>query len=299
MHYQALGPALFSFLPRLFGKRTVVTVQGLDWQRKKWGWAASRALRAGEWAAAHLPDTTIVVSQALERHFQEKHGKRTRRSRTAPCCASAARPATFWTGARPRRVRPLSRALLAGEKLRSADSRLRTDQLADETGARRRLQSQRGLCPRSGRRHQSSRIRFLDWVSGDAFEELLTNAALFVLPSDLEGLSLALLDAMGAGVCVLTSDIPENREVVDGVGFTFRAGDASDLERMLQLLMADSELRARSGAACRQRVAEQYLWPEITTRLEQLYLGLLGTRSSAVEMAVAEEKQVAAAAPAD
>ena len=51
-------------------------------------------------------------------------------------------------------------------------------------------------------------------------DELLTNAMLFVLPSDLEGLSLALLDAMGAGVCVLASDIPENREVVDGSGFT-------------------------------------------------------------------------------
>jgi glycosyltransferase involved in cell wall biosynthesis len=62
----------------------------------------------------------------------------------------------------------------------------------------------------------------LDWTSGEALDELLTNAMLFVLPSDLEGLSLALLDAMGAGLCVLTSNVPENREVVDGAGFTFR-----------------------------------------------------------------------------
>ena len=47
---------------------------------------------------------------------------------------------------------------------------------------------------------------------------------LFVLPSDLEGLSLALLDAMGAGLCVLASDIPENREAVEDAGFTFRQG---------------------------------------------------------------------------
>ena len=67
------------------------------------------------------------------------------------------------------------------------------------------------------RRHESDRIRFLPWVSGEDLDELLSNAALFVLPSDLEGLSLALLDAMAAGVCVLTSDIPENSEVVDGV----------------------------------------------------------------------------------
>jgi glycosyltransferase involved in cell wall biosynthesis len=71
------------------------------------------------------------------------------------------------------------------------------------------------------RKHASDRIIFLDWLSGDALAEVLTNAALFVLPSDLEGLSLSLLDAMGAGVCVLASDTPENKEAIADTGFTF------------------------------------------------------------------------------
>jgi hypothetical protein len=50
--------------------------------------------------------------------------------------------------------------------------------------------------------HAGERIKRQDWVSGEALDELLTNAMVFVLPSDLEGLSLALLDAMGAGLCV-------------------------------------------------------------------------------------------------
>jgi glycosyltransferase involved in cell wall biosynthesis len=75
------------------------------------------------------------------------------------------------------------------------------------------------------RAHASDRIRILDRVSGETLDELLTNAMIFVLPSDLEGLSLALLDAMGAGLCVLTSDVPENREVVDGAGFTFQRAE--------------------------------------------------------------------------
>src|SRR5438132_5862840 len=79
------------------------------------------------------------------------------------------------------------------------------------------------------RTHASERIKLLDWVSGETLDELLTNAMIFVLPSDLEGLSLALLNAINTGLCVLTSDVPENREVVEGAGFTFERGDSADL----------------------------------------------------------------------
>ena len=101
-------------------------------------------------------------------------------------------------------------------------------------------------------------------------EELLSHAAVFVLPSEIEGLSLALLDAMAAGVCVLTSDIPENREVVDGAGFTFQRGDAADLERMLDVLVHDPELRRQAAIRERERVQSHYLWPEIARSIAAL-----------------------------
>jgi len=83
---------------------------------------------------------------------------------------------------------------------------------------------------------------------------------LFTLPSDLEGLSLALLDAMGTGVCTLTSDIPENRELVDDAGFTFRHSDVQDLERMLRLLITQPEGRKAAAKAAKERIRERYLW---------------------------------------
>ncbi len=129
---------------------------------------------------------------------------------------------------------------------------------------------------KSLRRHESDRIRFLPWIAGTDLEELLSNAALFVLPSDLEGLSLALLDAMAAGVCVLTSDIPENNEVVEGAGFTFHCGDQADLARMLDLLVHNPDLRRQSGARERERIQHQYLWPEIARSIEKAYYNVLG-----------------------
>ena len=116
--------------------------------------------------------------------------------------------------------------------------------------------------------------RHLVLVTGRELEELLTNALLFVLPSDMEGLSLALLDAMGSGVCVLTSDIPENCEVVCDAGFTFKQGDVGDLEQMLRLLLSHPTMREAAADAARKRVNERYLWGGIAGQIEQSYLKL-------------------------
>jgi glycosyltransferase involved in cell wall biosynthesis len=124
------------------------------------------------------------------------------------------------------------------------------------------------------RRHQSDRVRILDWVSGEALDERLTNAMLFVLPSDLENLSLALLHAMGAGVCVLASDIPENRELVDGTAFTFRHGDRDDLERMLRLLISEPGVRKAAADKTRERVWEHYMWGRVAGEIEGNYPAL-------------------------
>ena len=276
VHYHTLGPALFSFLPRLVGKKTAVTVQGLDWQRKKWGNLASAVLRVGEQAAAKLPDTTMVVSRTLQSHFRNRHSKETTYIPNGAELRSR-RPATRileWG------IEPGNYVLFLGrfspEKnchlLVEAYERLNTStQLVLAGGS-----NCNDLYSRQLKLHASDRIRLLDYVSGDAFEELLTNAMLFVLPSDLEGLSLALLEAMGAGLCVLASDIPENRELMEGAGFTFKHGDSADLERMLGLLITADSLREAAGRAAKKRIQTQYLWSNITEEIEQAYLKMMG-----------------------
>src|ERR1700691_1832170 len=132
------------------------------------------------------------------------------------------------------------------------------------------------------RSHANERIRILDWVSGKALDELLTNAMLFVMPSDLEGLSLALLDAMGAGLCVLTSDVAENREAVDDTGFTFRRGDAADLADRLRFLIANPAVREAAGQAAKRRIREHYQWPKIAAEVERVYFETIGWELAAM-----------------
>jgi glycosyltransferase involved in cell wall biosynthesis len=118
----------------------------------------------------------------------------------------------------------------------------------------------------------------MGWVSGEDLDELLSNAMIFVLPSDMEGLSLALLDAMGAGLCVLASNVPENSEAVDGAGFTFLAGDVNDLSDRLRFLIANPAIREAAGKAARKRVEEEYQWDKISRDIEQAYFEVLGLK---------------------
>ena len=280
VHYHALGPALFSGFPRWSGKKTMVTVQGLDWQRGKWGRLASFMLRLGEFASAKFPNGTMVVSRTLYRYYREKLGVD---SFYVP------NGATLRKKRKPLRIHdwgltPGSYVLFLGrlspEKgchvLVEAFERLKTDVKLVLAGA----SSYCDDYSRELQTHASGRIKILNWVSGDTLDELLTNAMLFVLPSDMEGLSLALLDAMGAGLCVLASDVPENREAVMDAGFTFRRGDAADLADRLSFLIANPAVREAAGRAAKTRILEYYLWPKIAAEIERAYFQVLGWESA-------------------
>jgi glycosyltransferase involved in cell wall biosynthesis len=275
VHYHTLGPSLFSFLPRLFGKKTVVTVQGLDWQRKKWSWIARKVLKLGEWASARWPNRTLVVSRTLQKHYLAHHSKRTsytpngtqlRKRRCGPYLEKFGLDPdgyVLYLG----RFSPEKNCDLLIQAFEKAETPLKLVLAGGSSHTEKYVARLR--------EHESDQIRFLDWLSGDALEEVLTNAALFVLPSDLEGLSLALLDAMGAGVCVLASDVPENCEVIEDTGFVFKRGDVPDLRRMLTLLLSDARLREIAGGSAQQRVRQHYLWESVAKEIAAVYADLM------------------------
>ncbi len=279
VHYHTLGPALFSLIPRTFGAKTVVTVQGLDWQRKKWGRMASVVLRLGERASARFPNETMVVSRTLQKRYLELHGKETRyvpnggvrRERKEP------RQILEWG------LEPGKYVLFLGRFSPEKGCHLLVDAFERvETDAKLVMAGASSYCDeysRELRQHAGERIRMLEWVSGETLDELLTNAMIFVLPSDMEGLSLALLDAMAAGLCVLASDVPENCEAVEGAGHLFRCGDAEDLAERLRFLVANPAVREAAGKAAAERVREQYQWQEISESIERAYLEICGRKA--------------------
>ncbi len=274
-HYHALGPATLAFVPRALGKTVVVTVHGLDWQREKWGAVASAYLRLGEWAAARLATRTVVVSRELQRYFARRYRRRTT---YIPNAVSAPGPVDL--------------AALEPYGLQAGRYLLTVGRLVPEKGIHLLLEAYRDVATDlplvvvgddpHGRYLErlkveaDDRVRFVGYVYGPPLAAFFAGSYLYVQPSTLEGLSIALLEAMSYGAGVLASDIPPNVEALAGAGFYFPSGDVAALrERLRDLIASPDDIKAKGGEAAR-RVAELYSWEEVARRTAAVYEAALG-----------------------
>jgi glycosyltransferase involved in cell wall biosynthesis len=275
VHFHALGPALLSILPRLVGKRTVVTIHGLDWRTAKWGTAARGLLKVGEWASVRFPDATIVVSRSLEEYFRQRHGRQV---------------ACIPNGVNIRQ--PRERKALSSIGLGSAPYILFVSRLIPGKGldclvrAFNRVKSDRSLVIAGDAPYDRSYVEslkiiaeknviFPGFVTGPLLEELFSNADLYVHPAPAEGLSMSVLEAMSYANCVLASDIPPNRELLGDNGFYFRPGDVRHLGEMMTRLMAHRPMAREKGLRARELVRRNYNWERIVDRIERVYDNIL------------------------
>lgn len=274
IHYHAIGSALLIPLAKLGRRKTVVTIQGLDWKRAKWGRMARAVLRTSEWCAVRLPDRSIVVSEVLRSYLEGVHGGDVL---YIPNGVDEPRPVSS-EPLRRLALRPGSYVLFMGrlspekkcEQLIDAFNQLPTDFELVLAGSGRDHDYVQMLRARA-----NGRVRFPGYVAGETQAALVQHAGLFVLPSSIEGLSLALLEAMAAGVPALVSDIPENVEAVGPCGATFRVGDVGHLRDVMQELLGSEERRRRMGECGRERARREYSWERVAAEMAAVYRTLL------------------------
>jgi glycosyltransferase involved in cell wall biosynthesis len=278
VHYHALGPGLLSGLPRLLpSTRTVVTVHGLDWQREKWGPLASSVLKIGERASVMLPDQTIVVSKALQTYYRQRYDRHTHyipNGITEPGSGQVellkglgvTRKYILFVG---RLVPEKGCHLLCEAYGRLPDDVRREYQLviAGDAGfTEGYVRDLKSVSP--------PETLFTGYVQGDNLDSLYANADMVVLPSTLEGLSIALLEGMSHGRCCLVSDIPPNREAAADCAPFFRSGESDDLLQALIRLLADPAQRADFAQRARKHVLENYSWTETVQQTLKVYRDL-------------------------
>jgi glycosyltransferase involved in cell wall biosynthesis len=131
------------------------------------------------------------------------------------------------------------------------------------------------------RRAAGDNVRFLGNVDHDTMDELYSNCYAYVLPSVMEGLSVGLLEALSYGSCIISTDIPENLEVIGTAGLTFPPGDVIALRSRLQKILDSPDLVLEYRRLALARAKAQPDWDEVARRTEELYYGLLNRETFA------------------
>jgi len=274
LHFHAEGPCALLPLAKLFGKRCVATIHGLDWQRGKWGGFATRFLKFGERCAAKYADEIIVLSENVRKYFLDTYGRETHfipNGIDAPApCGSAVIEEKY-------ALKKDGYLLFLG--------RIVPEKCVDMlVRAYRALDTEMPLVIAGGASHTSdyeaevhalaagdSRIIFTGFVQGEVLEQLYANAYIYILPSDLEGMPISLLEAMSYGNCCLTSDIPECTEVCGDYAVSFKKGDEGDLKAQLERLLNEPETVARLKSAAQAYICSRYSWDDVTEKTLALY----------------------------
>lgn len=275
IHYHAEGPCAMLWLPKLFGKRVVATIHGLDWQRAKWGNFASKVLKFGEWIASRYADEIIVLSNNTQRYFAETYGRNTRyipNGINRPKLMGNQEIKEKWELEKDGYILFLARIVpeKGAHYLIDAYKRIKTDKkLVIAGGSSHSMEYYMELKKMA---EDCAGIIFTDFVGGKVLEELYSNAYIFVLPSDVEGMAISLLEAMSYGNCCLVSDIPENTEVIEDKALVFAKSNVEDLGRKLNELCVNPEKVYGYKREAANFICDKYNWDCVTDRTIEVYL---------------------------
>ena len=274
IHFHAEGPCTMIWLPKLFGIHTVATIHGLDWQRSKWGNFASHVLKFGEKMAAKYADEVIVLSKNMQTYFKETYGRDT----------------VFIPNGINKPEKKEVQEIKERFGLEKDGYILFLARLVPEKGihylieAFEQIKTDKKLVIAGGSSHsyeymekihkmaeKDSRILMPGFVAGRALEELYSNAYFFVLPSDVEGMAVSLLEAMSYGNCCVISDIEENTEVVGDKAVWFRKGDSGDLKIKMQELFENPDMVERYRQESSDYICSKHDWDKVVQQTIDLY----------------------------
>jgi len=269
--------SLACVVPRLRGVKVAINVDGIERRRRKWNRIGKTYYRVGEWGAVTIPHAVVADAEVVAAYFRARY-------RANPVVIPyggdpppVASPAILdrWQLAPGRyvlyvsRLEPENNADVVIRAFRGLDTSLRLAVVGDAPYAEAYKQTLRDLAA------ADPRIVFTGYQFGDAYHALQQHAACYVQATEVGGTHPALVEAMGAGHCVIANATPENLEVIGDAGFSYRKNDSDDLRAQLARILADATLATTYGARAAARVAAHYNWDAVTSRYEELFGSLI------------------------
>ncbi|MCD8027862.1 MAG: glycosyltransferase family 4 protein [Erysipelotrichaceae bacterium] len=275
VHFHAEGPCAMLWLPKICGKKCIATIHGIDWQREKWqNGIGSKYIKLGEKIAVKYADEIIVLSENVQKYFLDTYNRTTH---------------FIPNGVSKPQIRDVN-IINKQFGLKKDDYILFLGRIVPEKGvqylidAYNQLRTDKKLVIAGGssdtddfmdelklKAKDNQNIIFTGFVQGKILDELYSNAYIYVLPSDLEGMPLSLLEAMSYGNCCLTSDIDECTEVVEDKSVVFKKSNVEDLKEKLQILCEDNRIVNAYKEETSEFICHKYNWDEVVKKTLVIY----------------------------
>jgi glycosyltransferase involved in cell wall biosynthesis len=285
IHFHGVGPSTLAWIPRLFKRHTKIfaTFHSQDKLHEKWGMIARAYLAYGEWAACRFPHKTIAVSHGIQLFCQKMFGRDaiyipngvdipTREPGTSHLKALGLEPNGYFMTLG--RLIPLK----AHEVAIRAFKEIETDKKLLIIGEPSIYDVEYHAMLQELAR-QDPRVVLMGFRSGEELKQLLAHSYCMIHPSRIEGLAIAILEAMSFGKLVVMSDIPANRELVDHSGIAFPVGNVAKLRETLEWLLSDPVLVKVRGERAREAVRKFYSWEHVVRRTEGAYQAAIEGRN--------------------
>jgi glycosyltransferase involved in cell wall biosynthesis len=277
VHFHGVGNALFFPLHKILSRsKTLLVVDGPDWNRPKWGWLARTALRTAFPMAARLGDEIISDNRPVQDMFRDQYGLDTEYvvyganqepvGDTGECQTHGLVPGKYLVqvGA----MVPDKGAHLSVDAYEKIDTEFPLIIVGDTLYAheyKNRVMSTK-----------DPRIHFLGYIFGEKCRDLVKNAYAYIHPLIVDGTSPALLQAMALGKCVISTDLPETRGVVEDVAILFKSQNVEDLREKIIFALQNPDKVAAYGKLAAQRIEECYNWDVVARQYEALSYKALG-----------------------
>ncbi len=272
IHYHALGPSVFLLIPKLFRKKIVVTVHGLNYKTPKWKGLGAKFIKLGEKITAKYANEIIVLSKEQQKYFMDKYNRETvyipNGTTLKPCLEANIIKEKY--GLKKDKYTLFLSRIVPGkgiEHLIEAYKKINTDIPLIIAGETSFVDDFYNSIVEKAR--EDERIKFIGFVSGDELSELYSNACLFVFPSEAEGMPMCLLEALSYNTPCLVSDIPENVEVGKEYVKTFKVADVEDLKDKLERCLKEKDKLFNKNS--REYIAREFNWDDVVEKTLNLY----------------------------
>lgn len=266
--------SVFSWIPRIFGKKVVVNVDGIERKRKKWNWLGKTWYLIGEFFSVIFPNKIVSDAQVIQKYYRKRYHKESvlipygaytmKISSTDILNKIGIKPNEYFLYVS--RLEPENNAHIVIK----AFERVKTDKkliiVGDAPYAQEYINSIKST--------KDPRIIFTGFVFGNGYKEFQSHACCYIHATEVGGTHPALIEAMGFGNCVIANGTPENREVLGKAGLIYKKNDVEDLRKKIQFVNDNPQVISEFGEKAQKRVEKIYNWETITNKYEKLFLGL-------------------------